>query len=894
MHCLFLYSFLLMGFSKSGLQPVKAGVSANVKYTVYRVNDMPGKSAINKSTLNSADTSGPKVVTPAALSASKKGFKIKKDSVKTKDGSLNSEITYTAKDSTNFNIPGKKVYLYRDAVVKYDDVVLKAGFVEMNQTDFTIFASGFKDSSGHFVQKPVVTEGQTKITADSLRYNFKTRKTIAWEGVSGEGGGFIRGGKIKLNESKEGFLKNGIYTTCNLDHPHYGIKITRAKINKNTIVTGPVYFFVEDVPIPLILPFGFFPKTDRRANGILFPRIGEDQQLGFFLQDFGYYQGLGENFDAEMRGSIYSKGSYGVRIDSRYNFIYKSSGNISFTFNNRKTGDLGTSNYAKSNDFNLTWSHSQSEKSSPGSTFSASVNAASSSYFKNTTLYYNINSRAQNSIGSSINYSRIWEGTPFSMNLAATHSQNLATHDVSLTFPNFNFAVTRINPFDPKDRVGAQKWYQKIAFSYTVQVQNSITTKDSLLFKKNVFKRFSNGILHQPSISLGTYNVLKYLLVSPSAAYTERWYFQTYRQRYNFSTRVPDRDTVQGFRTQRDFSFNIGTDTRIYGLILFKKGSIIQGIRHVFEPQISFQYTPDFRKISPKYYGKYYDFGLHRTSVYSVFDGGLFGGPPNQKSESMGVNLNNILEMKVRSKKDTTTGTIKIPILERLNISGFYNFVADSMRLSNINIVGGTTLFKKVTINFNFLLDPYATDKYGYDTRFYLFQRTHQLARLTTFNFTANASLNPSAATKKNAAAPEVQRRQQLFEGGSDPVDFVDFKIPWNLNLSYNFNYSVFPGSPGGIARRNYSRTDIANFTGSLTVTPKWNVTFTSGIDLAKQTISATQLGFTRDLHCWQLTMSWIPFGAYKYYSIELRVKSGFLQDLKLNKRKEYYYDQTN
>jgi len=812
--------------------------------------------------------------------------------VKNKDGGLNSEVTYTAKDSTTFDPQGKRVYLYFNAVVKYEDVVLKAGFIDLNQSDYTIFASGFKDSTGAFVQKPEITQTGQKFNADSLRYNFKTKRTIAWEGVSGEGGGFIRGGKIKLNENKQGYLKNGIYTTCNLDHPHYGIKISRAKINKNTIVTGPAYIFIEDVPIPLVLPFGFFPKTDRRANGILIGAPGEDQQLGFFLRDFGYYQSLGENFDAEMRASVYSKGSFGFRIDSRYNFLYKSAGNISFSYNNRKFGDIGTSDYSVSKDFNLTWSHSQSEKASPGSTFSASVNAASSSYFKNTTLNYNINSRAQNAIGSSVNFARIWEGTPFSLNIAATHSQNLATHDVSLTAPNFNFSVTRFNPFDSKERVGTQKWYQKIGFTYTLTAQNSITTKDSLLFRKDVFKHFSNGILHQPSISLGTYNVLKYLLVTPSANYTERWYLQTYGQRYNFSTRQTDRDTLSGFKAERDYAFNLGTTTRIYGMVNFKKGSAIQAIRHVIEPQISFQYTPDFRKINPGYFGKYYDFSQRRQTVYSVFDGGLFGGPPLQRSESVAFNLNNTLEMKVRSKKDTITGTSKVAILERLNISGFYNFVADSMRLSNFNVVGGTTLFKKVTINFNFNLDPYAPDRYGRDTRFYRWQKGLPFVRLTSFNFSANANLNPSAPKKTGPINPEEERRQAIFREQGNPVDFVDFKIPWNVNISYSFSYSVLPGNPGTGVYRNFSRTNITNLSGSLGITSKWQVGYTTGIDFAQKTLSATQLSFTRDLHCWQLSASWIPFGAYKYYSVELRVRSGVLQDLKVDKRKEYYYEQ--
>ncbi len=815
--------------------------------------------------------------------------KVLRDSVKLKseEGEIRSEVEYSSKDSTAFDLNGKKVYLYKDAVVKYDDIILKAGYVEMDQNDLTIYAKGIYDSTHTYIQKPEVTQGNSKIVSDSLRYNFKSKKTLAWEGVSGQGGGFIRGGKIKLDEKKQGFLRNGIYTTCNLDKPHYGIRISRAKINENTIVTGPAYFFIEDVPLPLVLPFGFFPKSESRANGILFPRIGEDQTLGFFLQDFGYYQGLGENFDIQSRASIYSKGSYGFSIDSRYNFIYKSTGSVSFRFNDRKIGDKGTSNFSNTKDFSLSWTHSQSEKAHPGSTFSASVNAASSSYFTNSTESYLPQVRAQNSVGSSINYSKIWEGSPFSFNIAITHSQNLAEKSISLTFPTVNASLTRINPFDSKERVGPQKWYQKIGFSYTLQAQNQINTTTDLLFSKGIFKKLQNGILHQPSISLGTYNILKYLLVSPSFNYTERWYFQTYRQTYNFTKASYDQDTLQGFKTERDYSFSLSSSTRLYGMLLFPKGTI-RAIRHVLETQFSFSYTPDFSKISPKNYGTYHNFTNGQNVVYSIFQGGLYGAGPVGVSKSLSLNLNNTLEMKVKSKKDTINGEQKIPIFEHLNIGASYNLAADSFRLSQISLSGGTTLFKKIGINFSGNLDPYSFDAYGNRTKAYLFQTRRQLFRLTSFNLSFNLSLN-SNSKNSSTQKPQPKTSNSNFNANPTPSDFVDFSIPWDVNMNYSFSYNLGPGVPSLNTFKSISKSSIANISGNLSITPKWKIGYTTGVDLEQKTISATQFSIFRDLHCWQLSMSWSPFGVSKFYSVELRVSSAILSDLKVDKRKDYY-----
>lgn len=807
--------------------------------------------------------------------------------LKTDQGEINSVVEYTSKDSTAFDITGRKVYLYNDAVVKYEDIVLKAGYIEMNQGDLTLYAKGIWDTAHHYVQKPEVTQGNSKIKADSLRYNFKSKKTVAWQGVSEEGGGFFIGEKVKLDENKQGFLRNGIYTTCNLDHPHYGIIISRAKITENTIITGPVHLFIEDVPIPIYLPFGFFPKTDKQADGIIFPSIGEDQTLGFFFRDFGYYFGFGDHIDATVKASIYTGGSYGINIDSRYNYIYKSSGNFSFRFFDQKIGNKGTSDYQDSKDFNITWSHSQSEKAHPGTTFSASVNAASQSYFQNSTISYLPSVRAQNSVGSSINYAKIWDGSPWSLNVGFTHSQNLAQKSITISFPSLNIALTRINPFDSKDRVGPQKWYQKIGFSYTLQAQNELNNiYTPSLFSSGTLKKLQNGILHSPSISLGTYNIFKYLLVSPNIAYTERWYFQTYRQRYDFTKAGYDQDTIQGFKTERDFSFSIGTDTHIYGTLQFAKGAI-KAIRHVMEPQISFSYTPDFSKISPNAYGHYHNYSSGQDITYSIFSGGLYGAGPVGTSKSINFNINNTLEMKVKSKKDTINGVEKVPIFESLNFSANYNLAADSFRLSQITFNGATTLFKKLGVNFNGNLDPYSYNAYGARIDKYLIADKHKLFRLTSFGLSFNFSLN--SESKKNLNAPKTRVQSEGFNIHPNANDFVDFKIPWDIRLNYSFTYSLGPGSSALNTTKTISRTNVLNTSGNFSITPNWKIGYTSGLDLENKVLTATQFSIFRNLHCWQMSMSWSPFGAVKFYSVELRVASGVLQDLKVTKRKDYY-----
>lgn len=846
--------------------------------------------------------------------ASAKGA-AKTDTTSKSKGGLNNTVKYNAEDSIVTDQVNNIVYLYGKARVTYEDAAIDADYIRLDQKNHSVYARGKTNpKTKRYSGKPILKQkNDSPVSADSLVFDYITKKAKIYQAFSEQQGNYISGGQAKKLNEDEIAYRNILFSTCNLPYPdtHFGIVITKGIAEKNQIISGPAYLEIEGVPLPVGIPFGFFPKPDKRTSGIILPTFGEDATLGFNLRNFGYYMGFGDKFDLTNYGSIYSKGSFELSSDARYFDRYKYSGNLVLSFGYHKYG-LETDPAAK--DFNIRWSHTQNPNANPGTTFSASVNAGTSTYYSNnaSNVNYNLTALTQNTLRSSIAYSRTWAGTPFNFTASANHSQQLSTKTITLDFPSFTFNMASINPFDSKTRVGEQKWYQRINVQYTLTGDNRVTAiPESQFLTKQVFKRFQNGFQQNIPVSLSL-NVLKYFQFSSSINYNEVDYLQTIRKRYarGNTTGVDSlvTDTVSGFRRAGSYSVSTGLSTKVYGNLVFKRGWLKQ-IHHVMTPSLSFQYRPDYNSNSYGYFKNVVSNPAipypYATTRYSIFDNSLYQGPSGGRSAGLALSVDNTIEAKVRAKSSDTTNTDrKIPILQGLTFSTFYNLVADSLKLSPISVSGRTALFnQKLGINFSGIFNPYTTIvkdsisngqivKYARTINQYTLE-AGKLPTLTSFSVSSNFSLNSNSAKNQSQQRNQNQNNLNTLQGmnsqqasqlamiNRDPNAFVDFNIPWNVSLNYNFTYYN-----SGIAT---SISNAVNVNGDFNVTPKWKLQYTSGYDFRQSKVSTTSLSIYRDLHCWDLAFQWIPFGYYKYYSVDLRVKASILQTLKLNKRKDYY-----
>jgi lipopolysaccharide assembly outer membrane protein LptD (OstA) len=807
-----------------------------------------------------------------------------------------SKVSYSAQDSIRIDHITNIIYLYGKARIIYNDFQLDADYIRLDQKNNLAFAKGYTDpKSNRYNGRPIFKQGsEPPITTDSLVFNYKTKKGKSYGVFSDVEGGYLQARQFKKNEYDEGFFKNGIYSTCNLPHPHFGIHITRGIVTDKQIVTGPAYLEIEGVPLPLGVPFGFFPKPNHRSGGVLFPSFGEDAQRGFYMRDLGYYFGISDYWDMAVRGTLYSKGSYEANTQARYRKNYKYDGALNLRYASSKLGIEGTEQFKHpTKDFNIVWNHSQRPEANPGTTFSASVNAGTGSYFTNTAAggTYDYDQLTRNSLSSNISYGRVFANGLFNFTSSLSHRQDLQQGTIFLELPTFSLNMTTINPFDSKNRVGEQKWFQKITVGYSLQGSNSIDTKEELLFKEGSLQRFRSGFQHNIPVSLSL-NILEYFQFNSGLQYSERWYLQTIRKRSFPLQGTPVTDTIPGFSRAYDYTLNTGLSTKIYGFRQFKKGKIM-AIRHVMTPSISFNYRPDFGADRFGYYRNVVSNTKGDIERYSIFDGSVYGGPASGKQAGIGFNIDNNIEAKRRSApKDTVQNAVsdKIPILQNLTFNGNYNFAVDSFQLSTIGFSGRTAFFKqKLGINFYGTLDPYQINEAGERVNQFTIN-SGKLARLINFGLSTEFSLNSTALKRRNenldqlgqnmqAATPEQARELAMIS--RDPNAFVDFNVPWNISASYSFSYSK--------SQLVASINNTLNFFGDLNVTPKWKVMFRSGYDFQLNKLSTTQLNIYRDLHCWDLSFGWVPFGQYRSYSVDLKVKASILQDLKLSRRRNYF-----
>ncbi|MFC3197815.1 putative LPS assembly protein LptD [Parapedobacter deserti] len=809
---------------------------------------------------------------------------------------LQAMVSWVAQDSQYTDLRENILHLYGDAKVKYEGFELSADYIRVNQTTNEVFASGRFDHNNRYVGRPVVIfPNETPKSVDSLVYNFETERGDTWGIFTEVEGGFIQASRVRKNQYNEMSLYHGMYSTCNLPEPHthFGIQISKGIVTENQIISGPAYLVMEGIPLRFItIPFGFFPKPNKRTSGFLFPTFGEELNRGFFMRDIGWYLAFNDYWDSELRGTLYSKGSWETAVLTRYRVNYKYNGGFNINFANTKSGVEGTADYRARHDFRVNWNHTQLQQANPGTTFSANVMFGTSSYAHNTAANasYNYDEITRNSMNSSISYGRMFADGRVNFTASMRHSQDMANETLTLDLPVFSLSVSSFNPFDSKDRIGEQKWYQRINVSYSLTGDNTLNARETGLFTRETLNQFQHGFRHSIPVSLSL-NALRYFQFNTSVNYNEGWHFQTFRQRLENTPAGFEtvRDTIRGFRRSYDYSVSSGLSTKIYGM--YPRIGKIQAMRHVITPSVNLNYRPDFSDDMYGFYRRFIDAQGNET-LYSIFQGSRYGSPGSGRSMGIGFSVDNNIEAKIRSAKDTTDGGIKkIPILQGLTFSGNYNFVADSFKLSNINFSGRTALFnQKINLNFNGTFDPYVFDSdQGRRVNRFALQEGN-LARLTNFGLSFDYSFNPKANESRQQGLDSLdnqktnmtpEQRQALARISSDPNAFVDFNVPWNLAGSFSFQYSN-PGNRSTV-------TATLNIHGDFSFTPKWKVQFNSGYDFRQKEVSLTRFSIYRDLHCWDMSFGWMPFGRFQSYNVTIRAKASILQDLKLTKRNDNF-----
>jgi lipopolysaccharide assembly outer membrane protein LptD (OstA) len=829
---------------------------------------------------------------------------LKKDNKsKNSNYALSSKVDYKAIDSIRFDIAEEKVYLYGKAEIKYEDIDLTADYIEINFKKNQLFAKGITDTSGKINGIPIFKQGEESFTSATLTYNFKTKKGIISDIITKEGDSYLHGISVKKFADNSINVKNGMYTTCDDKDPHFEIKFGRARvIPDDKIVTGPAYLVVEDVPLPIGVPFGFFPNKKGQTSGIIFPTYGQSTDRGFFLNNGGYYFGLGQFMDLALKGDVYSNGSWALHALSNYKMRYHYFGNLELDYAINILGDKGTPDYSKNKSFFIRWNDNQDPKANPNSHFQASVNGGSTNY--NTYNTTSTEDYLTNTFQSSISYTTaIGDKCNFSVNM--NDNQNMLTHAIELNLPEIAFSVSNIYPFRSENNVGKPKWYDKISVGYTMNAENNFNTIDTLLFPKNSTFNFqhlqglmSNGIEQKIPISWSG-QLTKNVTWTVSGNINDRSYFQTIEKHWVKEMRISGSDTsyyyrktdtIHGFGNEYDYNMSTSLSTHLYGMYTFNKGSII-AIRHVLTPTISFVYTPDFGSQRYGYYrylrsNKY----PNGTPDYSIFEGGIYGTAPEYRSESINYSLANNLEMKVRSKKDTVTGTKKIVLIDNLTFSGGYDVAKDSLNWSKITISGRTTIFKNFNITYTSLWDPYRmNDSTGQNINKFEWKvdkHNFRLFRMSSTDWALSLNWSLHSKTKKKDIKSKKASQEELDMIKAHPDAYVDFDQPWNVTLSYSFNYSRAYDIASELLKNTIVQTMGVN--GDVNLTPKWKVGFTSGYDFVHHQLSYTTVNIYRDLHCWEIAFNWIPIGARKSYMFTLHVKSSVLEDLKLTKKTDW------
>lgn len=838
---------------------------------------------------------------------------------------LDAPVTYEATDSIVFTREGY-AHLYGQGKVNYQQIELAADVITMNMDSSTVYAHGVEDSAGVKKGTPVFKDGDTPYETNTIRYNFKSKRGLISNVVSQQGEGYVTGNNAKKGANDELYMKDGKYTTCDKhEHPHFYMQMTYAKVRpKKNVVTGPAYLVVEDVPLPLAVPFFFFPFSSSYSSGFLMPTYMDDSNRGFGLTNGGYYFAISDRMDLKLQGDIFTKGSWALNMESNYVRRYKYSGLLQASYQVTKTGDKGLPDYSVAKDFKIVWSHRQDAKANPNTTFSASVNFATSSYERtNIGNMYNSQAMSQNTKTSSISYSRNFPDQKLNISATTNIAQTMRDSSISMTLPDLNISLSTIYPFKRKRAVGNERWYEKISIRYTGRFSNSIKTKDNLLFKSNLIKDWENGMKHDIPVS-ATFTLFKYFNLTPTFNYTERWYTKKIMKDWDPTAGTNGKevsDTIYGFHRVYNYSASLGINTKIYGMykpIFFPKKQI--QIRHVITPSLSISGAPDFGSSRFGYYDTYTRMnssGKIDTVSYSPYAGQMFGVPGQGKSGNVSFSISNNLEMKYRDKKDSIH---KVSLIDELGASISYNMAAKVRPWSNLNMNMRLKFGKNYTFSMS---STFATYAYEFDKNgnVVVGNRTEwsygRFGRWSGYGTSFSYTLNNDSWKKlvnlfsgKKESDEEKQPEGEEGEGGDaetvemetgitkrkvkkadvDSEGYQVFKMPWSINLSTGFNITEDTSKPINKKNMRYPykvSINSLNINGNVKLTNKWVVNFNSGYDFQAKKIVQTSFNVTRDLHCFSMTAAISPFGTWKYYNFTIRANASILQDLKWEQRSQ-------
>lgn len=854
-----------------------------------------------------------------------------KDTVRKSKSALEEPVSYSAKDSITFDYTNSRAHLFGGSQVNYQNLQLTADDISLSLDSSLVHASGRPDSTGAIQGKPLFKQGEDEYEPDRISYNFKTRKAFISNVYTQEGEGFMQSREGKRDSSGVMYVQNGKYTTCDAEHPHFYVSLTRAKMHPGkNVIFGPAYLVVEDVPLPLAIPYGFFPFSSSYKSGFIMPTYGDETTRGFYLRDGGYYFAINDKVDLKVLGEFYTKGSWGLSAQTNYKKRYRFGGNFYFSYQNTKEGEKNMPDYSVSKSFKLTWSHRQDAKANPTQTFSASVNFATSSYERNNlTSMYNPESYTQSTRTSSVSYSKSFSKVGLTLSGTFNLSQNMRDSSISVTLPTLSISQSRFNPFKRKKAAGQERWYEKIAMSYTGTLANSINTKEDKLFHSSLVKDWRNGMRHQVPIS-ASFSVLNYINVTPSFTFTDRMYTHKVMQGWDTERQDVQRDTVYGFYNVYNYNMSISANTKLYGMyrpMPWFGGKKIAAIRHVFTPTVSFSYAPDFSQSRFGFYDSYVKTdanGNVSTVRYSPFSGMMYGTVGQGMTGSVTMDVANNIEMKVRTDKDST-GYRKISLIDELGGSLSYNMAAKRRPWSDLNLRARIKLTKKYTYSMNAVFATYAYEKdengrvyVGDHTewsrgRFGRFQGTAQNISypITNETFRKLFGKKHSTTTSDDELDEELDEEEetdptmqnvdpdrkkgktganQESNGDVDEDGYLKFSLPWSINIGYGI--TIRENTQGRFndkrMRYPYKLSHTLNLSGNIRISEGWNINFSSGYDFNMHKLSMTTASLSRDLHCFQMSCSMV-ISPYTSYNFTFACKAGTLADaLKWKKQSSY------
>lgn len=853
---------------------------------------------------------------------------IRLDSInRKKSGALDAPVTFSSEDSMVYDAKSKVARLYGKSNVKYQNMDLSSDRIQMSLDSSLVRATGTADSTGAISGTPVFTMGQDKYESDTMAFNFKTKKGFIYNVYTEQEDGYLSSQHSKRDSSGVLYLEHGRYTTCDQPHPDFYIALSRAKVRPGKdVVFGPAYLVVADVPLPLAIPYGFFPFTKSYSSGFIMPSYGDESSRGFYLRDGGYYFAMSDKWDLKLLGEIYTKGSWGLSVASNYRKRYRYNGSFFFSYQSTKNGDKGMPDYTEQTSFKLQWSHRQDPKSNPFSSLSASVNFASTSYERNNlNSMYNPQSYTQSLRTSSVNWSTSFSSLGMTISGSANLSQNMIDSTVSLTLPDLNISVSRFYPFKRKHMAGKERWYEKISMSYTGQFSNSIDTKEDKLFKSNLIKDWRNAFQHNIPIN-ANFTLFNYININPSFNFTDRMYSNKVMKSWDEQAQTERADTTYGFYNVYNWSMSIGASTKMYGFWVPSKkifGDKIQAIRHVLTPQVTFSYAPDCGSRYYETYQKTDADGNVSLVEYSPFENGLFNVPSRGKTGSVTFDLSNNIEMKVKSDKDST-GYKKLSIIDELGFNMGYNMAAKEKPWSDLTVRLRLKWWKNYTFNLNAVFATYAyeLDDNG---RPYVSNHTEyskgRFGRFQGLSQNISFTLNPEKLKKWFGGGDDEEdateddnntedddtgiesnvdddmvngqngaRKKNAGKAETDADGYMKFSMPWSLTFGYGITMRENTSGKFNTKtmRYPYAFTQTLNFSGNIRISDGWNISFSSGYDFENHDLSMTTASLSRDLHCFNMSCS-VVLAPYTSYNFSFRCNAATLTDaLKYDKRSGY------